>query len=149
MCPKCEGFFFLPIGTLRLGKSEGNRETDKEMKKQETSTTDVKKRIEQLREEIRRHDYLYYVLNAPEISDREYDQLFAELKRLEEEHPELIDSTSPTQRVPERPIEGFTPVRHSMPMLSIDNTYSEEELREFDRRVAKALEGLNILIRPN
>jgi DNA ligase (NAD+) len=141
MCPKCEGFFFLPIGTLRLGKSEGNRETDKEMKKQETSTTDVKKRIEQLREEIRRHDYLYYVLNAPEISDREYDQLFAELKRLEEEHPELIDSTSPTQRVPERPIEGFTPVRHSMPMLSIDNTYSEEELREFDRRVAKALEG--------
>jgi len=126
---------------LRLGKSEGNRETDKEMKKQETSTTDVKKRIEQLREEIRRHDYLYYVLNAPEISDREYDQLFAELKRLEEEHPELIDSTSPTQRVPERPIEGFTPVRHSMPMLSIDNTYSEEELREFDRRVAKALEG--------
>ncbi len=102
---------------------------------------DVKKRIEELREEIRRHDYLYYVLNQPEISDREYDKLFAELKKLESEHPELIVPTSPTQRVSERPVEGFEPVQHAIPMLSIDNTYSEEELREFDRRVAKGLEG--------
>jgi DNA ligase (NAD+) len=102
---------------------------------------DVKKRIEQLREEIRRHDYLYYVLNQPEISDREYDKLFAELKQLESEHPELIVPTSPTQRVSEQPVEGFEPVQHAIPMLSIDNTYNEAELREFDQRVAKGLEG--------
>lgn len=102
---------------------------------------DVKKRVEQLREEIRRHDYLYYALNAPEISDREYDRLFAELKALEAEHPELVTASSPTQRVSERPADGFEPVQHAIPMLSIDNTYNEEELREFDKRVAKGLEG--------
>lgn len=102
---------------------------------------DVKSRIEQLRQDIRRHDYLYYVLNQPEISDREYDKLFAELKQLESEHPELIVPTSPTQRVSEQPVDGFEPVEHKVPMLSIDNTYNEEELREFDRRVAKGLEG--------
>ena len=68
---------------------------------------DIAKRIEQLRAEIRRHDYLYYVLNQPEISDRKYDKLFAELKELEEANPQLITPDSPTQRVSERPLEGF------------------------------------------
>jgi DNA ligase (NAD+) len=104
---------------------------------------DVRKRIEQLRAKIRRHDYLYYVLNQPEITDRQYDKLFAELKALEQQHPELITSDSPTQRVSERPLEEFTAVRHAIPMLSIDNTYSPEELRAFDGRVAKGLERQN------
>jgi DNA ligase (NAD+) len=102
---------------------------------------DVKKRIEQLRAEIRRHDYLYYVLNRPEISDQQYDKLFAELKSLEEQHPELVTADSPTQRVSERPLEGFATVRLAIPMLSIDNTYTAEELRAFDERVAKGLGG--------
>ncbi len=102
--------------------------------------TDAQKKIRQLREQIRRHDYLYYVLNAPEISDRQYDKLFSELKALEQAHPQLIAPDSPTQRVSETPIEGFTQIRHSVPMLSIDNTYSDEELREFDKRIRKGLE---------
>ncbi len=102
---------------------------------------DVKKRIEALRREIRRHDELYYVHHAPEISDREYDRLFAELKELETEHPDLITAASPTQRVSERPVEGFGSVRHTIPMLSVDNTYNEQALREFDKRVSKGLEG--------
>jgi DNA ligase (NAD+) len=100
---------------------------------------DIKKRIERLRGEIRRHDYLYYVLNQPQISDQQYDRLFEELKKLEELHPELITADSPSQRVPEKPLEGFAVVRHAVPMLSIDNTYSAEELRDFDERVAKGL----------
>ena len=102
---------------------------------------DIQKQIERLRDEIRRHDHLYYVDNAPTISDREYDRLFEELKRLEAEHPDLVTADSPTQRVSERPVEGFAAVLHSTPMLSIDNTYNESELREFDKRVAKGLEG--------
>jgi DNA ligase (NAD+) len=100
---------------------------------------DIKKRIEKLRAEIRRHDYLYYVLNQPQISDLQYDKLFSELKSLEEAHPELITPDSPTQRVSERPLEGFATVRHAVPMLSIDNTYNAEELRAFDERVKKGL----------
>jgi len=94
-----------------------------------------------LRSELRRHDYLYYVLNQPEMSDRGYDKLFAELKLLEEKHPELVTSDSPTQRVSERPVEGFGAIRHSVPMLSMDNTYNADELRAFDERVAKGLGG--------
>ncbi|MBN2511456.1 MAG: hypothetical protein JXB18_00825, partial [Sedimentisphaerales bacterium] len=101
----------------------------------------AKEQIEQLRATLRRHDYLYYVLNQPEISDQQYDVLFAELKQLEAQHPEFITADSPTQRVSERPIEGFTQVHHSIPMLSIDNTYSDQELREFDKRVRKGLES--------
>jgi DNA ligase (NAD+) len=102
-------------------------------------STEVKKQIEQLRSEIRRHDYLYYVLNQPQISDQQYDKLFAELKALEKKHPQFITLDSPTQRVSEQPIEGFEQVTHSIPMLSIDNTYNAEELRAFDERVAKGL----------
>lgn len=102
---------------------------------------DVKKRIARLREEIRRHDYLYYVLNQPEISDLLYDKLFAQLKALEQASPELITPYSPTQRVSGQPLEGFASVRHTFPMLSIDNTYNAGELRAFDERVRKQLGG--------
>ena len=102
---------------------------------------DARTEIERLRQEIRRHDYLYYVLAAPEISDREYDRLFEQLKKLEAEHPELITPDSPTQRVGGQPLEGFAQVRHTVPMRSIDNTYSEAEVREFDTRVRKGLGG--------
>ena len=101
------------------------------------------KTIETLRNKIRHHDYLYYVLNAPEISDREYDRLFSQLKELEAKHPELITADSPTQRVSGEPITAFKSIRHAIPMLSIDNTYNAEELRAFDGRVRKILEHAN------
>ncbi|HXG11919.1 MAG TPA: NAD-dependent DNA ligase LigA [Gemmataceae bacterium] len=96
-------------------------------------------RAEELRRLINYHNYKYYVEAKPEISDREYDRLYDELKKLEEAHPELITPDSPTQRVGGQPIEGFATVRHRLPMLSIDNTYSADDLREFDRRVRKLL----------
>ena len=102
---------------------------------------DAKRQIEQLRSEIRRHDYLYYVLCRPEIADQQYDGLFAQLKALEQVNPQLITPDSPTQRVSGRPLEGFTTVKHAVPMLSMDNTYNAEELRAFDERVRKQLEG--------
>jgi DNA ligase (NAD+) len=92
-------------------------------------------RVEQLRAELRRHEHLYYVLDAPEISDAEYDKRMNELKRLEAAHPELRSADSPTQRVGGRPAEGFKKVEHTRPMLSLDNAYSAEELAEWDRRV--------------
>ncbi len=98
-------------------------------------------RIEKLREEIRRHDHAYYVQAKPVISDREYDKLFAELKKLEAEHPELVTPDSPTQRVGGAPIEGFRQVAHAIPMMSVDNSYEPDELREFDKRVRKGLGG--------
>ena len=96
-------------------------------------------RIEALRAEIRQHDRLYYTEAKPVISDQQYDRLMDELRGLEAERPELITPDSPTQRVGERPLEGFEHVRHAVPMLSIDNTYSAEELREFDGRVRRGL----------
>ncbi|HUW82725.1 MAG TPA: NAD-dependent DNA ligase LigA [Phycisphaerae bacterium] len=102
---------------------------------------DVAKQIEQLRDDIRRHDYLYYVLARPEITDRQYDGLMEQLKQLEADHPELVTPDSPTQRVGGEPLEQFASVRHAVPMLSIDNTYNEQELREFDQRVHKGLGG--------
>ncbi|MCC6358169.1 MAG: NAD-dependent DNA ligase LigA [Phycisphaerales bacterium] len=94
-------------------------------------------RVESLRAEIRRHDRLYFVENAPEISDQAYDALMRELRELEAAHPELVTPDSPSQRVGEQPLEGFEHVRHALPMLSVDNTYSPEEVREFDARVRK------------
>jgi DNA ligase (NAD+) len=96
--------------------------------------------IKKLRDEIHRHDYLYYTKSEPEISDREYDALLKRLQDLEKEHPELITPDSPTQRVGERPIEAFARVRHEVPMLSIDNTYSIDEVKEFHHRVLKGLD---------
>lgn len=102
--------------------------------------SNVAKRIEHLRAEIQRHDHQYYVRAEPLIPDAEYDRLFTELRELEASHPELVTPDSPTQRVGGQPIEGFEHVRHTVPMLSIDNTYDEEQLREFDARVRKLLE---------
>jgi DNA ligase (NAD+) len=97
--------------------------------------------IEKLRDEIRRHDDLYYVGNAPEISDREYDQLMENLQKLEAEHPELVTPDSPTQRVGGRPAEGFPEVVHTRPMMSLDNSYNIDELRAFDDRCRRLAEG--------
>lgn len=96
---------------------------------------DFEKKVEALREKIRRHEYLYYVFDQPEISDAEFDKLMRELKDFEAKHPELITADSPTQRVGGKPREGFVKVPHSSPMLSLDNTYNEEELRDWERRV--------------
>ena len=100
-----------------------------------TATQGTEKKIEALREKIRHHEYLYYVLDNPEISDAEFDQLMIELKNLETEHPELITPDSPTQRVGGKPREGFLKAPHSSPMLSLDNTYNEDDLRSWERRV--------------
>ncbi|HEX5890262.1 MAG TPA: hypothetical protein VFY61_16255, partial [Pyrinomonadaceae bacterium] len=97
--------------------------------------------IEKLREEIRRHDELYYVNNAPEISDREYDELLERLQKLEQANPDLITPDSPSQRVGGRPAEGFPEVVHSRQMLSLDNSYNIDELRAFDERCRKLAEG--------
>ena len=99
------------------------------------ATKDIEKKIEALREKIRHHEYLYHVLDQPEISDQDYDKLLRQLKDLEAENPSLITLDSPTQRVGGKPREGFVKVAHSSPMLSLDNTYSEEELRAWERRV--------------
>ncbi len=101
----------------------------------------VKKEIEALREMIRENDDLYYVLNKPVISDHEYDILYRKLKELEDAHPELITPDSPTQRVGGHPAEGFAVVKHIVPMMSMDNTYSSAQLKEFDERVRKNLKG--------
>ncbi len=94
----------------------------------------IEKKIEALREKIRHHEYRYYVLDDPEISDADFDKLMNELKRLEAEDPKLITPDSPTQRVGGKPREGFVKAKHSSPMLSLDNAYSEEELRDWERR---------------
>ncbi len=98
-----------------------------------------KRRIEFLRAEIRRHNDLYYMQDAPEITDAEYDTLFRELAELEAANRVLFDPESPTQRVGGAPSSAFTQVRRDIPMLSLDNTYDETELREFDKRVKKFL----------
>ena len=102
-------------------------------------TEALKKRVERLREEIGYHNYRYYVLDQPEISDAEYDRLMKELERLEEQHPELRTPNSPTQRVGAPPLETFEIVRHTLPMLSLANAFEEPEAREFEKRVKKFL----------
>ncbi len=99
----------------------------------------VAKQVEKLRTELERHEYLYYVLDKPEITDAEYDRLMRELRGLEQAHPELESPDSPTQRVGGQPREGFVKVPHSSPMLSLDNALNEAELREFDARVRTLL----------
>jgi DNA ligase (NAD+) len=95
--------------------------------------------IADLRARIRHHEERYYVHNAPEISDAEFDGLMKQLQALERDHPDLVTAESPTQRVGGRPVEGFATVVHAAPMLSLDNSYSEDELRAFDERVRKGL----------
>ncbi|HWP31390.1 MAG TPA: NAD-dependent DNA ligase LigA [Fimbriimonadales bacterium] len=107
-----------------------------------TETKDLKaleKRAKELRDLINYHNYLYYVLDSPEVSDEQWDAWFAELKRIEEEHPELITPDSPTQRVGAKPSEKFESHRHIVPMLSLDNAFNEKEFEAFYKRVTRAL----------
>ena len=99
----------------------------------------LKKRVDKLREEIEYHNYRYYILDQPEISDAQYDRLMRELEKIEEEYPELHSPNSPTQRVGAPPLEAFEIVRHSIPMLSLANAFDESEARDFDKRVKKFL----------
>src|SRR5262245_55435762 len=101
----------------------------------------IKKQIDELRRQIDYHNYKYYVETAPEISDLEFDKLLKGLEDLEHKHPEYLSPDSPTQRVGGQPIDGFATVRHAVPMLSLDNTYNEADLREFDGRVRRGLKG--------
>lgn len=102
---------------------------------------EVRERVEWLRAEIRRHDYLYHVLDSPEITDAEYDSLFRELASLEAQYPELVTPDSPTQRAGAPPATEFRPVSHTIPMLSLQNCFSREELAEWDERVRRMLGG--------
>jgi DNA ligase (NAD+) len=101
----------------------------------------VEAEIEDLREKLHHHEHLYYVLDQPEISDAEYDRMMRRLQELEAAHPELVTPESPTQRVGGKPREGFVKVRHSSPMLSLDNALNEDEMRAFDQRVRELLKG--------
>src|ERR1700757_2437320 len=101
----------------------------------------VSKRAEELRKELEHHEYLYYVLDQPAISDAEFDALMRELREIEHAHPELRTPDSPTQRVGGQPREGFVKVPHSSPMLSLDNALNKEELRDFDARVRALLKS--------
>jgi len=111
------------------------------MAAQKKTPAAVARRAAALRDEIRRHNVLYYVRAAPEISDREYDRLYRELQDIEAKHPDLADPDSPTQRVGGEPLEAFEHVRHSTPMLSLDNTYAKDELLDFDARIGRLLKG--------
>jgi len=100
---------------------------------------EAEKRIKELRKIIEHHNYLYYVLDSPEITDAEYDQLFRELKTLEEQYPQFFDPNSPTQRVGGKPLEKFNQVKHTVPMLSLDNVFSNEEFEQFVERINRFL----------
>lgn len=105
---------------------------------------DDRSEIEELRETIRRHNYLYYVLDKPKISDAEYDALFRKLQELEEAHPNLVIPDSPTQRVGAPPAQGFATATHAIPMRSLANAFNVDELRDFDRRVCKLLDAAEV-----
>jgi len=109
---------------------------------------DTKKQIQKLRDEINYHNYQYYVENNPVISDYEYDMLLKKLEVLESQYPDLITSDSPTQRVGGEPLKAFTTVEHKIPMLSLDNAYSYDELREFDERVKKNITNVEYICEP-
>ncbi|MBU4198761.1 MAG: NAD-dependent DNA ligase LigA [Verrucomicrobia bacterium] len=102
---------------------------------------EAQRRVNALRETLERHNHLYYVANTPEIPDREYDRLYQELEKLEAQYPELVMPDSPTRRVGGAPLEEFRQVRHRVPMMSLANTYSREELTAFDERIRKILSG--------
>lgn len=110
--------------------------------------SEAKKKIKKLREELEYHNYKYYVENNPVISDYEYDQLLKKLEALEEQYPDLITPDSPTQRVGEQPLEGFETVEHKVPMLSLANTYTYNELREWDERVKKHVQDVEYVVEP-
>src|SRR6185503_13500900 len=101
------------------------------------ATKSPDERIRELRDLIRHHEERYYIHADPDVSDEEFDRLLHELEQLEADHPDLVTTDSPTQRVAGRPVEGFETVEHLVPMLSLDNAYNDEELRAFDERVRK------------
>ena len=105
-----------------------------------TASAATRKKVESLRSEIRNHNYLYHVLDDPEVPDAEYDRLIRELTKLEKDNPELVTQDSPTQRVGAEPIKAFGTVEHALPMLSLDNAFSEDELRDFHRRITERLD---------
>jgi DNA ligase (NAD+) len=112
--------------------------------------TEAEKSIVQLRQEIRKHDRLYYQDAAPVISDREYDRLYKHLVDLETQFPDLLTPDSPTQHVSGKPLQAFAQIQHRAPMLSLDNTYSEEELVNFYKRITRLLpdENIPVVIEP-
>lgn len=120
------------------------------MERHSSSPAEARQRAEFLRAELERHNRLYYVEARPEISDREFDRLLRELQDLEAAHPDLATPDSPTQRVGGAPLAGFRQVKHAVPMMSLDNTYSVEEMREFDARIRKALgvESVDYVLEP-
>src|SRR5579863_8076339 len=105
-----------------------------------TSRRDAEQRLRQLRAELQRHNHRYYVLDDPEVPDSEYDRLMQELKQLEAEHPDLVTPDSPSQRVGGAAVAEFGEVRHAVPMLSLDNAFSDEDVQGFDRRAREKLE---------
>src|SRR5690606_5335067 len=102
-------------------------------------------RIDELRQQLRHHNYRYHVLDDPEISDQQYDRLLQELKALEERWPDLIRPDSPTQLVGFKPVSELQEVRHAVPMLSLDNVFDDEQLLAFDRRVRERLEDIELV----
>ena len=108
---------------------------------------EIRERLLQLRQAIRHHDHLYYQEASPEISDREYDALYAELKDLERQYPELITPDSPTQRISGTPLSSFVTCPHRIPMLSLDNTYNNADLLRFHESVTRNLRGARFCIR--
>src|SRR5438046_8413950 len=111
------------------------------MTKRKKAAVDPAVRVEEMRELIRRHEHAYYVLDAPEVSDGEYDALFLELRRIEDERPDLLTPDSPTQRLSGEASDQFAKVRHRSPMLSLQNAFDEAEIRGFDKRVRAAVGG--------
>src|SRR5690349_13855489 len=109
-----------------------------------TSRSQIAARVAELREMIDLHNYRYYVLDEPTIPDAEYDRLFRELQELEAQHPELLTPDSPSQRVGAAPVAAFPPVDHRVPMLSLNNAFTDEEVRAFDRRAREVLDRMEI-----
>lgn len=104
-----------------------------------SGTREAAKRIRELREQVEHHNYRYYVLDDPEVSDARYDQLLVELKRLESEHPDLVTVDSPTQRVGAQPVREFGEIVHAVPMLSLDNAFADQDVIDFVARIRRFL----------
>ncbi len=106
----------------------------------------IEQQLTELRTTLRHHEYLYHVMDAPEVPDAEYDRLMRELRELESQHPELITPDSPTQRVGAAPLTAFSQIRHEVPMLSLDNVFDEESFLAFNKRVQDRLKSTDPLI---
>jgi len=111
------------------------------MSSDENQHADVLQEMAQLREQLQQHNYRYYVLDQPEIPDAEYDRLMQALKSLEAEFPQFISPDSPTQRVGAAPLAAFVSVKHAMPMLSLDNAFDDDDIRQFNRRIQDRLKN--------